>query len=275
MVMALSVTAVVVLLTLLCLLSPPEGRSMTRRAWARLALLAATGLSFVPGCAPRQQSAGTGTHRGDAAGDDALLRKWARLGKVWRDLIACKREADAGDARSEGELETLTKEMEAALDTLPAWPELRHIVEIQRERIYAEHYCPHTCYRMVARGENVFAASQQVEDRVRELEALATSGALSDSAVAKAAEVIALHAEYISRSEETVEAEDKDAGWQAWEKIDRAREKGELEAGATAELAGKRLVEMTLDDIGRLAGPPQPGEGGQVTIENREDAGKP
>ncbi len=55
--------------------------------------------------------------------------------------------------------------------------------------------------------------------------------------------------------------EDEDAGWQAWEKIDRASKDGELEAGAAAELAGKRLVEMTLDDIGHLAGPPQSNEG--------------
>jgi hypothetical protein len=247
-------TAALILLVLACLVPLPEGRSMTRRAWARLALLALIGLSPLPGCGRQSPAPGLPP-------DHPLLRKWVQLGKVWRDLMACNKEAEEGHAWSEPEFDTLTEEMEAALDALPAWPELRDVVEIQRERIYQRHYEDFPCYEMTTPGGNAFFADEQIEKLARELQRLAAEGTLSETAVRNAAEAIAVHAEYIARNEETQAMESLKAGFEAWQKLDDTYRKGELKASPAADLAGKRLVEMTLDDISHLAGPPQSNEG--------------
>lgn len=259
-----------------------EGGRLTRRAWARLFIVGATGLALLPGCragqgAPVPQSGGT-----DAPPDDppdpvstpgpvsdpgSPIERWARLGRVWRALNALSRSERYG-RKTQEELARAKAEMVQGLDALPAWPELRVMLEERAEYVEFEigmrEAVAHgiTCYEMMFDIGQVI--EPDVAKQVNELRKLVDEGKLSQGTAEKAAEALATQAEVLRKAgsleglpgEERYETEMK-----LWEDY----REGRIEASAGAQLAGKRLAELTVDDLGLLAGEPEENEG--MTLE--------
>jgi hypothetical protein len=247
-------------------LGTSDGERFTRRAWARIVLLGASGLSFLPGCLTRKRNDGrdvTVTCYAPLPPDDpppssSLLAKWARLGKVWREMSGhLKREPF--DPEGEAEFKELETEMEAALDALPAWPELRGVVEQRWAHIHRRQYVAATCYEMMMGGPP--PARGAVEEQVKELEQLVAEGKLTKEAAGKAAETLGVQAEYYVRLDEAEKRAGDDGPWGAWDELWKQYEAGEIVPGAPAELAGQRLAELTVDDLGLLGGQPAENEG--------------
>jgi len=239
MTVALSALAGIIAGIVLCAIGTSHDQPVTRRAWLRLAILGATGLSLLPGCGGEGRPA-----------PDSLVRRWARLGRVWRDLTAHLRDR-RGDWR---ELET---RMQAALEALPAWHALRLVFEERYTHIGRLLYGP-TCYAPLPPG--CYPTPQfVVEQQVEELGKLVAKGRLSEAAARKAADVLAIQAEYMVQENET-EGLPWDERWPILEELNKRYCDGNLEARLSAILAGERLVELTVDDLGWLAGPPQQNE---------------
>jgi hypothetical protein len=226
---ALGPAAVVTVAFVLCVLTHPEAKPLTRRAFARLFVWAGAGLSLVAGCGSS----------GGYEPPDSLLRKWARVGWAWREMSAHRRHERGGHGEGLRKWWPLFEDMAKALDALPAWPELRVVFEERWNRLDTILYQPY-CYLPFASAVVPAAyAPEVVERQVEELEELQRAGNLTEKAVRKAAEVLAIQAERLARP---------------------GQGKG-LAPTAEAELAGKRLTELTIDQLGRLAGPPRRNEG--------------
>ena len=116
-----------------------------------------------------------------------------------------------------------------------------------------------TCYEMVAGG--LPAARAEVEKQVQELENLVEEGKLSKGAAEKAASVLAVQAEYMSFVEFAQKLEDPEGRDLSIRMGTADYDEGTMRAGPEASLAGKRLVELTINRLGYLAGPPKEGEG--------------
>jgi len=247
-------------------LGTSDGDQLTRRAWARMVLLGASGLSLLPGCLTRKRPGGrevTVTCYARLSPDDSppsgsLLAKWARLGKVWREMSAHLKRKPF-DPEGEAEFKQLETEMKEALDALPAWPELRAVVEQRWAHIHRRQYVAATCYEMMVGGPP--PARGAVEQQVKELEQLVGEGKLTKEAAQKAAEAIGVQAAYYVRLDQAEKQAGDDGPWEAWGELWKQYEAGEIVPGASAELAGQRLAELTVDDLGLLAGQPQEGEG--------------
>jgi hypothetical protein len=263
----------------------PEGGRLTRRAWARLFVLGATGVSLLPGC--RASRAGPPQDRGDTdAPPDAPpdppftpdpvtdpgppIERWARLGRVWRALNALSRSERYGKKTQE-ELAKVKAEMVQGLDALPAWAELRVMFEERAEYVDFEIGMREAVASGITCYEMVFDIAQVIEpdvaEQVNELRKLVDEGKLSQGTAEKAAEALAVQAEVLRKAgglvdlpgEERYEIETK-----LWEDY----REGRIEAGPGAELAGKRLTELTVEELGLLAGAPQENEG--MTFEDKE-----
>jgi len=246
------------LAALLYALHRDDGTRAARRATVRLAILAAAGLSLWPGCLSRGgESQGAG-HPEEPDGDDdteagPLLEKWARLGRIWRELTA-HHKGERGDRRTgKAAFDKLKTEMTDALAALPAWPELRAVFDERWAHIDRSRYSMATCYKMLPGG--VPAARDKVEAQVETLRQLVDEGKLTEEAALMAAGVLAVQAEYMARNQEAEQSEEE-AGWEAVRKLWEEYNDGKIEAGAQAQLAGKRLTELTVDKVGWLAGPP-------------------
>ena len=232
--------------------------SFARRAHLRLLILAAAGLSLWPGCLSRDgglQNAG-GSEEPD--GDDdtpagPLLEKWARLGRVWRELTAHHKGERGDHTTGKAAFDKLKAEMTKALDALPAWPELRAVFDERWAHIDRSRYSMATCYKMLPGG--IPAARDKVEEQVVTLQQFVDTGKLTEEAALKAAGVLAAQAEYMARNQEA-EQREEEAGWEAVRKLWEEYNEGKIEAGTEAHRAGKRLTELTVEKVGWLAGPP-------------------
>jgi hypothetical protein len=205
---------------------------MTRRTCLRLAVVAAVGLSWLPGC----RSGETADAGGGEA--DSTLGKWARLGRVWRELGAhLKKES----GRNEKGFEKLKAEMAEALQAVSASKELRALFETRAAHVDRATYSQATCYAPLPPG---FPQPQfRIEEQVSQLEKLADQGALTQEAAEKAARVLAVQAEYIVR---------QGAGGQSTEALRKSYNGGKLQPGPAADEAGKHTAEMTVDKLGWL-----------------------
>ncbi len=217
---------------------------ITRRACLRLAVLAATGLSLVPGL---------------RASGSTPLDKWSRLGHVWREMSAHAKGQRGRVGLGKPAFDKLKTEMTAALDALPASPALRVVFEERWAHIDRTQYAMATCYKMVAGGPP--PARSAVEEQVKELEQLTAEGRLTKEAAAKAAGVLAVQAEYLVRVRAAERAADGEQLWEAWGKLLDDYRANRIKPGEPASLAGKRLAEMTVSRLGWLAGPPKEDEG--------------
>ncbi len=230
-----------------------EGERLTRRAWARLSILGATGLSLLPGCLLHGEAADGDAGAGGAA-QNPLLARWARLGRIWRELTAHYKGERGDHQTGKAALDKLKTEMTEALEALPAWPELSAVFEQRWWHIDRSRYSMATCYRM--RPGGISAARRKVEEQVEALQQLVVEGKLTEKAALKASGVLAVQAEYMARTQEAEQAAQGGAGWEEERKLWEQYNDGKIEAGAEAHWAGKRLVELTVDKVGWLAGPP-------------------
>jgi len=256
-----------------------EDMPFARRAWLKMALWGAAGLSLLPSRWLASSSSGAdegGASEGRADAHAPLLARWAELGRVWRDWsAAAKPEARFTVVQQwERRRAELWKETDAALGALPAWPELR-LLFVERSLWIADHEMSDrwaaTCYVVV--GPMYEDVGRAIFRQTGELEKLVAEGKLTRKAAEGAAHRLALHAEYKLRSEEAWEkanpperfAEAEAAGtddvealldWREVNRIERAYKAGRLPTGAAAELAGRRVVELIADDLGMLAGEP-------------------
>jgi len=254
----LGVACVCALLTFL-LSRPSGGPSLAKRAHLRLLILAAVGLSLFPGCSRRRRSSGEST----TPKDDSLVAKWARLGRVWRELSAHVR-AQRHDKRRRRKFDGLKAEMDEALVALPAWPELRVMFEA-RAAIVEEQLRYHealdrgiSCYITIITDEGV--VQEDVSKQLRELEALAAQHKLSREAAEKAAAVLATQAQFATEAANAADLPPEKRHPLTHQLFEDYCEERML-PGPAARLAGKRLVELTTGDVGWLAGPPQENEG--------------
>lgn len=235
---------------------------VTRRAFARLTLWGAVGLSFLPGCRRSTSVDGQGPSGAEpdytAGSDPGLLAKWAELGRLWRELNSLATdEFLAGDDTNALERRhyALGEQLRAALDEVSASPELRALVE-ERSR-HMRHYELGTlasCYEYM--GPIAQDAGESVADQVNELRRLVEDGTLTQDAARKAAETLAQDAEYTGRLSEMWDDLLGNAGFS--DELDKLRgvySGGEIEPQPAAEVAGERLVELTVDKLGWLAGP--------------------
>ncbi|MBM3499341.1 MAG: hypothetical protein FJX74_11800, partial [Armatimonadetes bacterium] len=183
-----------------------QGVSFSRRAWARLAVFGAVGLSFLPGCR-RKSDEGVVTcyvpvvTKGGEGGEGggSLVSRWAELGRIWRELS--KHNSDPGQDREKrlAEFEALRADMEAALDALPAWPELRLMFEERAGHIDRLRYSTALCYAPMPMDTPQPRVA--VEEQVAALEKLVQEGKLTKPAAAKAAAVLARQAELYAASD--------------------------------------------------------------------------
>ncbi len=219
---------------------------LTRRACVRLLLWGATGLSLLPGCGGEGHPP-----------PDSPLKRWARLGRIWRDLSAHLR-GPRGDWREERDrLIELGRRMQAALEALPAWPDLRLVFEERHAHIKRLLYGG-PCYAPLSGCHPM--PQFWVEDRVEHLENLVAEGRLSQRAALRAAGVLAIPAEYLVQRGE-IEKRPSREWYPALDELDERYCNGTLKAGRPAVLAGHRLVELTVDKLGWLVGPPRQNEG--------------
>ncbi len=231
----------------------------SRRATVRLVILAAAGLSLWPGCLTRgsgsQNTSGSEEPDGDDDGTASpALEKWARLGRIWRELTAHYK-GERGDQKTgKAAFDKLKTEMTEALDAFPAWPELAAVFEERWAHIDRSRYSMATCYKMLPGG--IPAARHKVEEQVETLQQLVDEGKLTEEAALKASGVLAAQAEYMARNQEAEEAAEGEAGWEEVRKLWEEYNDGKIEAGPEADLAGRRLAELTVDKVGWLAGPP-------------------
>jgi hypothetical protein len=82
--------------------------------------------------------------------------------------------------------------------------------------------------------------------------------------------VLGVQAEYFVRLDETQAEADNGEYWEAWQALWEQYEADEIAPSPAAQLAGKRLVELTVDDLGLLAGRVQENEG--LALQDRESA---
>ena len=235
-------------------MSEQDRGSVTRRAFARLLVSGAAGLSLLSGsgCTPI-----TGTcyktvqpPQPAAAGGGTSLQRWAYLGEIWRKMTSHWKKPRKTDEPGNPEFEALRVDMLTALDGVDASAELRAVFAERWYHINRSHYSMTTCYEMMMGGMPV--ARGIVEDQVAELGKLVEEGKLTEEAGRKSAEVLGVQAEFMARYREAMEAQG-DGG--PWPPIVKAYDDGEIVAGEEAELAGERLVELTVDKLGWLAGP--------------------
>jgi hypothetical protein len=260
------------LVAVLLAVGTPNGERLTRRAWTRLAILGAAGLSLMPGCLTgTQRDGGAVADEGgtEPGGKRSARERWARLGRIWRELTAHYK-GDRGDHQTgKAAFDDLKTEMAEALDALPAWLELRAVFEERWAHIDNSRYPLASCYMMMLGG--MLAARRTVEDQVDTLQQLIQEGKLTEEAALKASGVLAVQAEYMARDAEAGAIEDKEARWDAEVKVRDEYDAGKIEAGPQAELAGKRLAELTVDNLGWLVGVVRENEGTPADDGQTED----
>jgi hypothetical protein len=217
-----------------------EAPRFTRRAYLRLTILAATGLSLFPGC---RTGGGSGGGTGDAA--RTPLEKWARLGQIWRDMTAHLKQQRGAEGKAKAAFEKLKRDTGEALDAVSASPELRELFETRWAHISRVRYIHATCYAPLPPGTP--QPQFEIEKQVEQLEKLVADGKLTKKTAAKAARVLAVQAQYLVAGTPTQELREE-------------YNAGTLKPGADAKLAGKRVAEITADQLGLLAGPPKENE---------------
>ena len=111
-------------------------------------------------------------------------------------------------------------------------------------------------------------ASESIEEQVKQLEQLVAEGKLTREAAQKAADVLAVDLEVLRQFAEP--PEDWEEQQELREQIDERWDAGEITPSPGSDLAGKRLAELTVDDLGLLAGPPQENEGADGEGERSE-----
>jgi len=219
--------------------------SFSRRAFARLAVTGAAGLALLR---PQRLLA-----------DDSILEKWARLGRVWREMSAHWRSERGDREQAQKAFGELKAEMAEALDALPASEELRTAFEQRHAHIQRSRYLMATCYRMAPAGNLSQRSRGEIEKQAQELEALASDGTLSREAMRKAAQAMAAPIEYLTRMQATRELPDDERREEEKKLVTLYRSEMPA-ANGPAKVAGQRAAELSTDRLGELAGKPDEGE---------------
>lgn len=234
----------------------PETKQFTRRGFTRLALWGAVGLSFLPGC----RKGGPQAHPSLETADPSLVEKWARVGRLWRELNSLSTKSPKGSKRSKRSIDEVGADLDSALADLPAWPELKELVFYRKTHINCDETDePPSCY-VWSGGGPPERQGQDVSEPINELRNLVAEGKLTRRTAKKAAARMASVAELGHRARRERD-EDGDVPRGAWRGIAAEYESGTLEASPPSTLAGERIVEITVDNLGWLAGTPRRDEG--------------
>ena len=213
--------------------------SLSRRAFARLAVTGAAGLALL--------------RPGRLLAEHSVLDRWATLGRIWREMSAHWRSERGERREADPAFDELKQEMAAALDTLPASPELRAMFEERRAHIHRSRYSLGSCYAMSLAGDMTQRARGRIERQVCSLHELAEKGRLSPKTLRRAAKAMAPPTEYLAQSRKLY----AEKAWHDQETVAKRFRNGQLEPGDAATLAAKRGAELTVDRLGDLAGQPE------------------
>jgi hypothetical protein len=204
---------------------------------------------------PDPKSVTPGTSAKPVEGDGVLAR-WAELGRTWRAMGKLAKGERADFDRDEPKFRKLQEAMDKALDGLNASPELRILCQERAQQIF--HYelgAMVTCYMGGSMGgpvvEDVFAQGQ-------ELERLVDEGRLTRAVAEKAAHRFAVDAELMVQSNRAWDRARQSGTYKPTvsDELGRKWKAGTLKPNPAADLAGKRAVELAVDGLGMLAGPP-------------------
>ena len=202
--------------------------SLSRRAFARLTIMGAVGLSLLPGCG--KQRAG-----------------WSELGAVWREI-----NERARSPKGIKSFDRLEDRMDAALDAVYASPELRDAFDGRYVYVRGRQRLPSlsltTCYKMVG-PPPPRAAWDNMERRIDDR--MVADGTLTEEAGEKAAAAMAEAVEAVLQASELF-VDHQDA-WEQVEKLEKQYEAGELEPREAAREVGRILAVLTVDDPGWLS----------------------
>jgi hypothetical protein len=183
-----------------------------------------------------------------------ILVRWAELGAIWREISGYNENPGKDEEARTRSFEELKARMEGALDALPAWPELRVVFEERWSQIKALHYPPMMCYAPLPM--NTPQPRRVVEEQVSALEKLVEAGSLTKEAARRAAAVLAKQAEFYVQSQRLQEAAAGSDYMEDLQALNKQYTDGKLAPSKLAKLAGERLVELTVNDLGMLAGEP-------------------
>jgi hypothetical protein len=227
--------------------------SPTRRAMLRALLWGAGGLSLLPasllGCKSKQVPPtcyAPPPPKDAGLAKQPVLVRWAELGAIWREMSAHARgkyEGQDGGAK----LKALEAEMDNALAALRAWPELRTLFEERAAHIYREHYFLATCYEVSA--WNPMQARGDVEKQMTALQKLVEEGKLTREAAEKAAQAVAVDAEYLTHLRAMDEETDPEER-SRFRAIHEQYTEGKLRPGDEAVRAGRHVVEFEAEQPG-------------------------
>lgn len=206
--------------------------NVTRRAFARLTLWGAVGLSLVSGCRKTAQKPAD---------------PWARLGWVWRELGRHVRE----NGPDKDDFHALQDDMEAALGQVGASPELERLFEMRWSQVQGDQYRDPglTCYAPPPPTPG-WQARGDLRKQFSELERLREAGSLSEESGRKAAEVIARSLETILREDEL--PEHADTRRRRRTDLEDAIEAGGPTPRQAAARAAENVVEFSADQPGLL-----------------------
>ena len=105
----------------------PSG--LTRRAWTRLTIWGAVGLSLFPGCRPKPKAARPQPVCYELASPlpakPTLLERWGELGRLWREMGQHYRAQGEGPGAGPSVFADLRQELKEALDAVDASEDLR------------------------------------------------------------------------------------------------------------------------------------------------------
>ncbi len=231
-----------------------ERTPLTRRVFARLTIMGAVGLSFLPGRAGKLVAQATRSGVPGPIPDSPLattMGKWAELGRVWREL--CSHSRDGGRDR-EG-FEALKPSIAGALDAVQASPELREAFDDHYSHIQRGKYSMAMCYS-AAMPSTKRDVRRSIERQVRELERLVADEKLTREAGEAAAAVIARDVETRLRAKEIWSRSpghyDREIHKESVELHEFYRS-GDVEPREAVREASRILADLTVDDIGSLS----------------------
>ncbi len=237
----------------------------SRRSFLVLAALGAASLVAA------SRRLGLGRLFAEEGEEPTKLGVFAALGSIWRTMTLHST-GKVSDGEAFGKLE---EEMGKALGDLNALvekeelsPDAAAALEAAFRERYAHVersvYVMATCYKMTMLGGDIARSRGLIEEQVKALDGLAAQGKLTEAALAKAREALAIQVAFLSnvRALQEVaggEGQAAEAARKALDELDKRYRDGKIEPGDAANDAASDLVGFTaVRRIGPPGRPEQP-----------------